>query len=322
MLQQFADWLTYSLLGLETQSRVGSAIDFFFYDTTKILLLLFLISAIMGVINAYFPIDRLRTYLSTHKLFGLQYFFASLFGAITPFCSCSSIPLFIGFVKGGIPLGVTFAFLITSPLVNEVAVAMFLGTFGLKITLIYVVSGMLLGMIGGFILGKMNLENYLSDWVKNIQKSSEAETAKWEAEQVKFTDRLPSILKDSWGIVKGVLIYVIIGIAIGAAIHGYVPEGFFQHYLSRSSWYAVPLSVVLGVPMYANAAGIVPVIQVFVAKGVPIGTALAFMMAVVGLSLPEATLLKKVMTWKLIGIFFGTITLFIILLGYLYNIIL
>lgn len=322
MLQQFADWLTYSLLGLDAQSRVGSAIDFFFYDTTKILLLLFLISAIMGVINAYFPIDRLRTYLSTHKLFGLQYFFASLFGAITPFCSCSSIPLFIGFVKGGIPLGVTFAFLITSPLVNEVAVAMFLGTFGLKITLIYVVSGMLLGMIGGFILGKMNLENYLSDWVKNIQKSSEAETAKWEAEQVKFTDRLPSILKDSWGIVKGVLIYVIIGIAIGAAIHGYVPEGFFQHYLSRSSWYAVPLSVVLGVPMYANAAGIVPVIQVFVAKGVPIGTALAFMMAVVGLSLPEATLLKKVMTWKLIGIFFGTITLFIILLGYLYNIIL
>lgn len=322
MLQQFADWLTYSLLGLDAQSRVGSAIDFFFYDTTKILLLLFVISAIMGVINAYFPIERLRAYLSTHKLFGLQYFFASLFGAITPFCSCSSIPLFIGFVKGGIPLGVTFAFLITSPLVNEVAVAMFLGTFGLRITLIYVVSGMLLGMIGGFILGKMNLENYLSDWVKNIQKLSEAETATWEAKKVKFIHRLPGILRDSWGIVKGVLIYVIIGIAIGAAIHGYVPEGFFQHYLSKSSWYAVPVSVVLGVPMYANAAGIVPVVEVFVAKGVPIGTALAFMMAVVGLSLPEATLLKKVMTWKLIGIFFGTITLFIIILGYLYNIIL
>lgn len=322
MLQQFADWLAYSLLGLDAQSRIGSAVDFFFYDTTKILILLFVISSIMGVINAYFPIDRLRTYLTTHKLYGVQYFFASLFGAITPFCSCSSVPLFIGFVKGGIPLGVTFAFLITSPLVNEVAVAMFLGTFGLRITIIYVVSGMILGMIGGFVLGKMRLEGYLSDWVKNIQMSSEAEAAVWEKENVKFRDRLPSILKDSWAIVKGVLLYVIIGIAIGGLIHGYVPEGFFQHYMAKSSWFAVPLSVVLGVPMYANAAGIVPVIEVFVAKGVPIGTALAFMMAVVGLSLPEATMLKKVMTWRLIGIFFGTITLFIILLGYLYNAIL
>lgn len=319
MLQRFADWIAYTLLGLDAHSRVGSAVDFFFYDTTKILILLFIISAIMGVVNAYFPIDRLRRYLTTHKLFGLQYFFASLFGAITPFCSCSSIPLFIGFVKGGIPLGVTFAFLITSPLVNEVAVAMFLGTFGLKITIIYVVSGMLLGMIGGFVLGKLHLENYLSDWVKNIQKTSDEESAKWEAEKVTFFNRLPGILRDSWGIVKGVLLYVIIGIAIGGAIHGYVPEGFFQHYLSRDSWFAVPLSVVLGVPMYANAAGIVPVIEVFVAKGVPIGTALAFMMAVVGLSLPEATLLKKVMKWRLIGIYFGTITLFIIALGYLYN---
>lgn len=319
MLQRFADWIAYTLLGLDAHSRVGSAVDFFFYDTTKILILLFIISAIMGVVNAYFPIDRLRRYLTTHKLFGLQYFFASLFGAITPFCSCSSIPLFIGFVKGGIPLGVTFAFLITSPLVNEVAVAMFLGTFGLKITIIYVVSGMLLGMIGGFVLGKLHLENYLSDWVKNIQNTSDEESAKWEAEKVTFFNRLPGILRDSWGIVKGVLLYVIIGIAIGGAIHGYVPEGFFQHYLSRDSWFAVPLSVVLGVPMYANAAGIVPVIEVFVAKGVPIGTALAFMMAVVGLSLPEATLLKKVMKWRLIGIYFGTITLFIIALGYLYN---
>ena len=322
MLQQLADWLAYSLLGLSAQSRLGSAVDFFFYDTTKILILLFLISSIMGVVNAYFPIDRLRTYLTTHKLYGFQYFFASLFGAATPFCSCSSIPLFIGFVKGGIPLGVTFAFLITSPLVNEVAVAMFLGTFGLKITMIYVVSGMVLGMVGGFVLGKMHLDRYLSDWVKNIQRSSDAETAVWEEEKIKFMDRLPSILKDSWGIVKGVLIYVLIGIAVGGAIHGYVPEGFFQEYMSRSSWFAVPLSVVLAVPMYSNAAGIVPVIEVFVAKGVPIGTALAFMMAVVGLSLPEATLLKKVMTWRLIGIYFGTITLFIILLGFLYNIIL
>ncbi|NLI37315.1 MAG: permease [Bacteroidales bacterium] len=319
MLQQFADWLAYGLLGLDAQSRIGSAVDFFFYDTIKILILLFVISALMGVINAYFPIDRLRRYLTTHKLFGLQYFFASLFGAITPFCSCSSIPLFIGFVKGGIPLGVTFAFLITSPLVNEVAVAMFLGTFGLRITLVYVVSGMLLGMIGGFVLGRMKLEPYLSEWVRNIQKVSNAESETWEKEHVSFVGRLPGILRDSWGIVRGVLLYVIIGIAIGGAIHGYVPEGFFQHYMSKSSWFAVPLSVLLGIPMYANAASIVPIIEVFVAKGVPIGTALAFMMAVVGLSLPEATLLKKVMTWRLIGIFFGTITLFIIILGYLFN---
>jgi uncharacterized membrane protein YraQ (UPF0718 family) len=197
-----------------------------------------------------------------------------------------------------------------------------LARLGVKITIIYVISGMLLGMIGGFVLGKMKLENYLSDWVKNIQKTSEAETARWEAEKVTFFHRLPGILKESWGIIKGVLLYVIIGIAIGGLIHGYVPEGFFQEYMSKGSWFAVPLSVVLGVPMYANAAGIVPVIEVFVSKGVPIGTALAFMMAVVGLSLPEATLLKKVMTWRLIGIFFGTITLFIILLGYLYNIVL
>src|SRR5574344_903298 len=322
MIQTFVDWLIYDIFGLAPGTPLNSAINFFFYDTIKIILLLFIISILMGIVNAYFPIDRLRNYLYTHKMYGLQYLFASLFGAITPFCSCSSIPLFIGFVKGGIPLGVTFAFLITSPLVNEVAVAMFLGTFGLKITIIYVISGMLLGMIGGFVLGKMKLENYLSGWVKNIQKTSEADTARWEAEKVTFINRLPGILRESWGIIKGVLLYVIIGIAIGGLIHGYVPEGFFQEYMSKSSWFAVPLSVILGVPMYANAAGIVPVIEVFVAKGVPIGTALAFMMAVVGLSLPEATMLKKVMTWRLISIFFGTITLFIILLGYLYNMVL
>jgi uncharacterized protein len=319
MIQNFADWLVYDLFGLSAESHFGMAVNFFFYDTIKILILLFLISAIMGVINAYFPIDRLKNYLATHKLFGLQYLLASLFGAITPFCSCSSVPLFIGFVKGGIPLGVTFSFLITSPLVNEVAVAMFLGTFGVKATLIYTVSGILLGTVGGFILGKFKLEPLLSPWVLQIQKESIQETEKWEAEQVPFSRRLPAILREAWGIVRGVLVYVIIGIAIGAVMHGYVPEGFFEKYLSADNWYSVPLAVILAVPMYANAAGIVPVIQVFVSKGVALGTAIAFMMGVVGLSLPEATLLKKVMTWKLIGVFFGTITLFIILSGYLFN---
>ena len=322
MIQNFADWLVYGILGLSADRHFGSAINFFFYDTIKILILLFLISLLMGIINAYFPIDRLRNFLTTRKLYGFQYLFAALFGAVTPFCSCSSIPLFIGFVKGGIPLGVTFAFLITSPLVNEVAVAMFLGAFGLKATLIYAISGILLGTIGGFILGKFKLEKYLTPWVQQIQSQSEVETAKWEAEHISFVKRLPIVIKDAWNIVKGVLIYVIIGIGIGAAIHGYVPEGFFEEHLSIEKWYSVPLAVILAVPMYANAAGIVPVIQVFVAKGIPLGTAIAFMMAVIGLSLPEATLLKKVMTWKLIGVFFGTITLFIILLGYFFNIIL
>ena len=321
-LQPLVDYLTYELIGLNADSHLGASINFFIYDTIKILILLFLISSLMGLVNAYFPVDRLRIYLNTKKLYGFQYFFASLFGAITPFCSCSSIPLFIGFVKGGIPLGVTFAFLITSPLVNEVAVAMFLGLFGIKATLIYAISGILLGTVGGFVLGKFRLDRHLSDWVKEIQANSEKESEQWEIDQTPFIDRLPIIIREGWEIVRKVLVYVIIGIAIGAAMHGYVPENFFTEYLSADKWYAVPLAVILAVPMYANAAGIVPVIQVFVAKGVPLGTAIAFMMAVVGLSLPEATLLKKVMKWKLIGIFFGTITVFIILLGYLFNFIL
>lgn len=322
MIQQLADWITYDLLGIDATSHLGVALDFFIYDTVKILMLLFTISSLMGVVNAYFPIERLRNYLMTHRLHGMQYLLASVFGAITPFCSCSSIPLFIGFVKGGIPLGVTFAFLITSPLVNEVAVAMFLGSFGMKVTVIYVVSGVLLGMIGGVLLGRMRLEPLLSEWVKQTQKRSTQQTEAWETDHVSFIHRLPAIIREAWGIVRSVLIYVIIGIGIGAMMHGYVPEGFFEHYMARDNWFTVPLTVVLAVPMYANAAGIVPIIEVFVAKGIPLGTAIAFMIGVVGLSLPEATLLKKVMTWRLIGVFFGTITLFIVLLGYLFNFIL
>lgn len=319
MIQNFADWLVFSIIGLDNETAFGSAVNFFVYDSIKILLLLFLISALMGIVNAYFPVERLRNYLSSHRLYGLQYLLASLFGAITPFCSCSSIPLFIGFVKGGIPLGVTLSFLITSPLVNEVAVAMFLGSFGIKATLVYVISGILLGCVGGFVLGRMHLEPYLSDWVKQVQLQSEKQTAEWEQERTSFMQRLPIVIRDSWRIVRGVLLYIFIGIGIGAFMHGFVPEGFFEQYMSRDNWYAVPLSVMLAVPMYANAAGIVPVIEVFVAKGIPLGTAIAFMMAVVGLSLPETTLLKKVMTWRLIAVFFITVMLFIILSGYLFN---
>ena len=311
MIQKFADWLVYSIIGLDGTTALGGAVNFFVYDSIKILILLFL--------NAYFPIERLRNYLVSHRLYGLQYLLASVFGAITPFCSCSSIPLFIGFVRGGIPLGVTLAFLITSPLVNEVAVAMFLGSFGVQATVIYVTSGILLGCLGGIMLGRMRLEPYLSDWVKQVQAQSEQQSEQWDKDSTTFFQRLPIIIRDSWQIVRSVLLYVLTGIGIGAFMHGFIPEGFFEQYMSRDNWYAVPLSVVLAVPMYANAAGIVPVIEVFVAKGIPLGTAIAFMMAVVGLSLPEATLLKKVMTWRLISIFFATVTLFIILSGYMFN---
>ncbi len=319
MIQQFADWLVYGIFGLDAATSLGVAVNFFFYDTIKIIILLFSISFVMGIINAYFPIERLRQYLATHKLYGLDYFLAALFGGITPFCSCSSVPLFIGFVKGGIPLGVTMTFLIASPLVSEVAIAMFWGSFGIKATLVYVVSGTVLSMIAGYILSKMHLEPYLSDWVKAAQLQSTEQCEQWEAEETPFLKRLPAITKESWGIVRGVLLYIIIGIGIGATMHGYVPEGFFEQYLSAENWWGVPLAVILAVPMYANPASVVPVIEVFVAKGIPLGTAIAFMMAIIGLSIPEATMLKKVMTWRLIGIFFGVVTLLIVISGYLFN---
>jgi len=320
-LQNFADWLIYTVFQIGADTHLGVALNFFVYDVIKILILLFVIVFLMGIINAYLPIEKLKDFLNRKKVYGLEYLFASIFGAITPFCSCSSVPLFIGFVQGGIPLGVTFAFLITSPLVNEVAIALFVGMFGLKATLIYAISGILLGTIGGWILGKMKLEHLLSDWTKQILAMKMQQGA-YEEEQLTFRQRLPEITRSAWEIVRGVVIYVIIGIAIGAAMHGYVPENFFDQYLGGGEWWTVPLAVVLAVPMYANAAGIVPVIQVFVAKGVPLGTAIAFMMATVGLSIPEGTLLKKVMTFKLIAIYFTVVTLFIILSGFLFNILL
>lgn len=320
-LQHFADWLIYSVFEIGAETKFGTALNFFVYDTLKILILLFFIVFLMGIVNAYFPIEKLKNYLNKKKLYGLEYFFSSVFGAVTPFCSCSSVPLFIGFVQEGIPLGVTFSFLITSPLVNEVAIAMFLGMFGVKATLIYAVSGVLLGTIGGWLMGKFNLEPLLSDWVKKIL-DKKMQQAEYEEENRTFYQRLPEITHGAWDIVRGVLLYVVIGIAIGAAMHGYVPENFFNQYLGGGEWWTVPLAVIVAVPMYANAAGIVPVIEVFVAKGVPLGTAIAFMMATVGLSIPEATLLKKVMSLRLIAIFFGVITIAIIFSGFLFNIIL
>ncbi len=320
-LDSLVAWLVYDTIGLDATTHWGQALHFFFYDSIKILILLFLITFLMGIVNAYFPIDRIRNFLSRNKLYGGEYLLASSFGAITPFCSCSSVPLFIGFVKGGIPMGVTLAFLITSPLVNEVAIAIFIGMFGVKPTLIYALSGILLGTIGGYVLGRFHLERFLTPWVQGVIQQAEMEGA-YEEEKLTFVQRLPDVAREAWGIVKSVVMYVLIGIGIGALMHGFVPTGFFEKYISEDNPLAVPLAVILGVPMYANAAGVLPVIQVLVQKGVPLGTAIAFMMAVVGLSLPEATLLKKVMTLKLIAIFFGTVTFFIILSGYLFNAIL
>jgi uncharacterized protein len=320
-LQYVADWLIYSVLGMSAQSHWGQALNFFVFDTLKIFLLLFFITTIMGMVNSYFPVEIVRNFLSRKKMYGLEYLFASAFGVITPFCSCSSVPLFIGFVKGGIPLGITFTYLITAPLVNEVAIAIFIGAFGLKVTALYVATGIILGILGGFTLGKLKLEKYLTPWVQGVITNAATED-ELETEKTSLRHRMPGILKEALSIVKGIAIYIVIGIAVGGAMHGFLPTGFFEQYINKEQWYAVPLAVIMGVPMYSNAAGVIPVVQVLVAKGVPLGTAIAFMMGVIGLSLPEAMLLKKVMTWTLIAIYFGAITFFMILSGYLFNMIL
>ncbi len=321
-IQNIADWIVYDVINLDKEQHLAEALNFFIYDTTKILILLFVVIFFMGIVNSYFPIDKVKNFLSRNKLYGLEYLVASLFGVVTPFCSCSSVPLFIGFVRGGIPLGVTFSFLITSPLVNEVAIGLFVGLFGIKTTIIYVISGVLLGTISGFILQKLKLERFLTPWVKEVLVNAQRDQDRFQSEKQNLKQRLPIIWAEVMNILKGVIPYVIVGIAIGALMHGYIPEGFFEKYMSKDNLFAVPIATILAVPMYSNASGILPVVQVLVAKGIPIGTAIAFMMAVVGLSLPEAMLLKKVMTMKLIAVFFGVVSLCIIISGYLFNIIL
>ncbi len=321
-IQNIADWLVFDTLHLNRGQHLAEALNFFIYDTIKITLLLIVIIFLMGIVNSYFPIDKVRNYLSRNKLYGLEYLMASLFGVVTPFCSCSSVPLFIGFVRGGIPLGVTFSFLITSPLVNEVAIGLFLGLFGVKTTIIYILSGILLGVVSGLILSGFKLERFLTPWVKQVLETAQREEDIFKAEKTPFMKRLPIIWIEVKNILKGVLPYVVVGIAIGGLMHGYIPDGFFEKYMAKDNLFAVPIATIMAVPMYMNASGILPVVQVLVSKGIPIGTAIAFMMGVVGLSLPEAMLLKKVMTFKLIGIFFGVVTLCIIISGYIFNIIL
>ena len=320
-VQNFADWLIYGVFQLEKGGKAGDALNFFVFDSIKIFILLFFITLIMGLINLYFPVEKVRYALQKRKWYGLDYFVASFFGTVTPFCSCSSVPLFIGFVQGGIPLGVTLAFLISSPLVDAVTVAMFLGMFGLKITLIYVASGIVLSMIAGYILGRMKLEPLLPDWVKKIMANKQAAES-FEEEKRTFKQRIPEIFTDAIAIIKGVSIYIIIGVAIGGLMHGYIPTGFFEQYITKENPFAVPIAVLVGVPMYSNTAGILPIMQVLVEKGIPLGTVIAFSMAVVALSIPEAMLLKKIMTTKMLSIFFAVVTVCIIISGYVFNMIL
>jgi uncharacterized membrane protein YraQ (UPF0718 family) len=316
MLEALADWLIYGLAGLSNTTQWGEAVHFFVYETLKIGLLLVIVTHLMGLINAYLPVERVREWIASGRLRGSEHLVASGFGAVTPFCSCSSIPLFIGFLQGGIPLGVTLSFLITSPLVNEVALALFIGLFGWQVTLIYAVSGILLGTVLGWALGQLRLGRFVENWVWEIAENQSEETA---TDDRSLWERLPSISREATGIVTDIAPYVLAGLAIGAGIHGYVPTGFFEQYLSGGNPLAVPLSVVLAVPMYANASGILPVVQALVAKGIPLGTAMAFMMAVVGLSLPEAMMLKKAMQARLLTTFFGTVGVSIVALGYLFN---
>jgi uncharacterized membrane protein YraQ (UPF0718 family) len=317
-IQLFADWFVFDLLMIDPSSGLGTSVHFFIYDSLKILILLVLVNYFMAIVRYYLPVEKLRDFLASRRWYGLDYFMGAIFGTITPFCSCSSIPLFIGFLQARIPLGVTFSFLITSPLVNEVAVVLFAGLFGWKITILYVLSAIVLGMISGFILGKLKLEKYVADYIWQI-KSQQIDQ---EKEKIQFSKLLKIFWNEGFEITKKITPYVLIGIGVGALIHGFVPTGFFERYITLDNIFAVPIAVILAVPMYANSVGVIPIMQSLVEKGVPLGTALAFMMAIVGLSLPEALILKKVMKTRLLLYFFGIVTICIIMIGYLFNIVL
>ncbi len=314
MLQVTVDWILYSLIGLDASSKSVQSLNFFIYDSVKIMLLLFFMIFAVGFIRTYIPQNKVRDWLSGRKK-GIGNLMASLFGAITPFCSCSSIPIFISFLKAGIPLGVTFSFLITSPLINEYLVVLMLGFFGWKITLAYVVSGILIGVVSGLILGSMKLEKHL---VKDLVSSDSKEIKEVKYGNIK--KRLLFGLNESASIIKKLWVWVLAGVAVGAAIHNYVPSELIQGWISKGGIFSVPIATIIGVPMYGSCAAIVPIAVVLFQKGIPLGTALAFMMAVSALSLPEAIMLRRAMKLKLIAIFFSITALAIILTGYLFNI--
>lgn len=315
-LEKLANLIVDSLLKLPQGNHLTSAISFFIFETPKVLLLLILIVFVVGVVRTYFSPERTRKILSGKKLFAGNVS-ASLLGIVTPFCSCSAIPLFLGFVESGVPLGVTFSFLISAPMINEVALVLLFGLFGWKTALMYVSTGLIIAMFSGFVIGRLKLEKYVEDWVYKT-KAGHPEI---EAAKISSSQRITSGIDAVKEIVGKVWIYVVIGIAVGAGIHGYVPENFMASLMGKSVWWSVPVAVVIGIPMYSNAAGIIPIVQALLEKGASLGTVLAFMMSVIGLSLPETIILKKVLKIQLIVVFISIVAAGIIIVGYLFNLI-
>jgi uncharacterized membrane protein YraQ (UPF0718 family) len=313
VLKAFAHYVVYSLFGME-HGQLASALEFFVYDTIKIFLLLSVIIFIISIIRSYFPPERTKQMLSHKKEF-IGNVLAALLGVVTPFCSCSAVPLFIGFVEAGVPLGVTFSFLISSPMVNEVAVVLLWGLFGWKIALIYMGTGLFVAIFAGTIIGKLKLNSWVEEYVYTIKSMAVGDG---EARQT-FRDRLAYARVNTTDILKKVWIYVVVAIGIGGFIHGYVPEDFLVRYAGPQNPFAVPVAVALGVPLYSNAAGVIPIVYALMEKGMSIGTVLAFMMAVTALSLPEIIILRKVLKIKLLSVFVGIMTATIIGVGYLFN---
>lgn len=316
MLKELASYVTYSLIKLTQGSRLGDAVEFFIYDTIKIFLLLSVIIFIVSIIRSYFPPEKTKKTLSHKKEF-IGNILAALLGIVTPFCSCSAVPLFIGFVEAGVPLGVTFSFLISSPMVNEVGVVLLWGLFGWKIAAIYMVTGLLVAIFGGYIIGKLKLEKWVEEYVYKFQTGQGQEIIKQT-----FKERLAYARCNTVDILKRVWLFIIIAIGIGGFIHGYVPQDFLAHYAGKGNPFAVPVAVALGVPLYSNAAGVLPIVYALMEKGLSMGTVLAFMMAVTALSLPEMIILRKVLKIQLLAVFAGIMTVTIMAVGYLFNAIL
>ena len=316
-LKHASQWLTYSFMHIKAGSHLGDAVAFFLLDTPKVLMLLTLIVFGIGIIRTFFTPERTRRILAGKKTI-MGNVFASLLGIVTPFCSCSAVPLFIGFVQAGVPLGVTFSFLISSPMINEIALVLLFGLFGWKIALLYMGTGLTIAFVSGVVIGKIGMEKHVEQWVYDMRMNSahaEKDTATW-------SDRIDMGWQSVQDIVLKVWPYILVGILVGAGIHGFVPEGLMTKIMGSGAWWSVPAAVLIGIPMYSNAAGIIPIVEALLAKGAALGTVLAFMMAVIGLSLPEMVILRKVLRPKLIATFIGVVGAGIILTGYLFNMIL
>jgi len=312
----FSDWLVYDVFRMSAGARITEAVRFFIFDFPKVLLLLILISFAVGIIRSYFTPDKTRRALAGKRTFTGNVL-ASVLGIVTPFCSCSAIPMFIGFVESGVPLGITFSFLISSPMINEVAVVMLYGMFGWQVALIYILMGLIIAITSGWVIGRLKLEKWVEDWVYATQLG-EGDISE---DKLTFDDRIKFGYDSMIGIVKKVWLYIAIGIAIGAGMHGYVPAEFLSSFMGKANWYAVPLATLIGIPLYSNAAGILPIVAVLVEKGAAIGTALSFMMATIALSLPEMIMLRKILKLPLILSFIGIVGVGIMIVGFLFNII-